>query len=81
MPVFQRGETVDIEPWRTPMSRFNTIVWNSASVEEIRRPRPAAAHSLPQLDVRRPALADSLDTISAQTDSISSICELQQLPV
>lgn len=35
--------------------------------------------ALPQLDVRRPALAESLDTISARTDTISSIYELQQL--
>ncbi|MDW9245701.1 hypothetical protein C7S13_7750 [Burkholderia cepacia] len=40
------GEAVDIEPWCTPMSRFNSIVWNSAHVDEIPRQRPAAAHFL-----------------------------------
>ncbi|CAG9200612.1 hypothetical protein BVI1335_1520040 [Burkholderia vietnamiensis] len=34
---------------------------------------------LPQLDVRHPALAESLGTISARTDTVSNIYELQHL--
>jgi hypothetical protein len=47
MPVSQGGDhSVDIELYWTHMSRFNSIVWNSAHVDEIPGQRLAAAHFL-----------------------------------
>lgn len=40
------GTAVDIELYWTHMSRFNSIVWNSAHVDEIPGQRLAAAHFL-----------------------------------
>ncbi len=57
-PVRFGLSTVQVEARaRTPMPRFNTIVWNSTCLVEKLRQRPAAAQ-VPQFDLRRTALAE-----------------------